>query len=232
MVNVSANALAASWERPSEIDINGILTAYAIYYQIEGNSSSLQSVMVSGETLSTTLNDLNNYTTYIVSVFAVTIGMGPSVSQSERTSENGKCVSGWCLPMPDYSCSIYAYSVFDGVLASALYTSLYMPHSVPGEAPLNVAAVNSSSTSVLVSWQPPTPELTFGILREFVIRYNLIESPEDYVFVQDIITAEQTMFNIMGLNKFANYSVEVSAVTIGSGPFSSPVYVVTDEDSK
>ena len=107
-----------------------------------------------------------------------------------------------------------------------------MPHSVPGEAPLNVAAVNSSSTSVLVSWQPPTPELTFGILREFVIRYNLIESPEDYVFVQDIITAEQTTFNIMGLNKFANYSVEVSAVTIGSGPFSSPVYVVTDEDSK
>ena len=93
MVNVSANALAASWERPSEIDINGILTAYAIYYQIEGNSNSLQSVMESGETLSTTLNDLNNYTTYIVSVFAVTIGMGPGVNQRERTSENGKWVT-------------------------------------------------------------------------------------------------------------------------------------------
>ncbi len=34
------------------------------------------------------------------------------------------------------------------------------------------------------------------------------------------------------LMEFTNYSVEVTAVTVGEGPYSDPVTVITDQDSK
>ncbi len=37
---------------------------------------------------------------------------------------------------------------------------------------------------------------------------------------------------IDGLMEFTNYSVEVTAVTVGEGPYSDPVTVITDQDSK
>ena len=78
-----------SWERPDEIDINGVLVGYEIDYFI-ANTSDVQSTMVDNNTLMTELQDLNNYTIYDVSVYAVTIGRGPPVNGSERTSENGE----------------------------------------------------------------------------------------------------------------------------------------------
>ena len=102
---------------------------------------------------------------------------------------------------------------------------------MPGEPPLNVTAVNSSSTSVLVSWEPPTPELTFGILRRFEIRYYNTSQPENPSIINNI-SATDRMYDIKQLMEFTNYSIEVSAITVGNGPFSSPVTVVTDEDSK
>ena len=43
--------------------------------------------------------------------------------------------------------------------------------------------------------------------------------------------ANQTI--LTGLNKYTNYSITVSASTSrGAGNFSSPIFIVTDEDSK
>ena len=86
-----------SWERPSEIDVNGVLNAYNIDYFIEGESN-LQTATVAGDVLNTTLEGLNNYTIYSVSVYAVTIDRGPPASQVERTSENGRLgQSSFCV---------------------------------------------------------------------------------------------------------------------------------------
>ena len=90
--NVSANDLSVSWERPNEIDINGVLDRYDIDYYIDGEPETLLTEMVAGGVLSVTLSSLNNYTIYNVSVAAVTIGRGPIASMLERTSENGMCV--------------------------------------------------------------------------------------------------------------------------------------------
>lgn len=84
--NISANSLSVSWERPSEIDVNGVLRRYEVDYFIEGDSNT-QTVNVIG--INTTLEGLNNYTIYNVSVYAFTIGRGPPASEVERTSENG-----------------------------------------------------------------------------------------------------------------------------------------------
>lgn len=102
--------------------------------------------------------------------------------------------------------------------------------AVPGEPPLNVTAVNSSSTSILVTWDSPREEVIFGILRAFEIRYYITSQPDNTS--SHIIPARHRMFNITELLEFTNYSVEVSAITIGNGPFSEPVIVITDEDSK
>ena len=87
--NISANALAVSWERPTEIDINGVLRYYIIEYYIVDQRNTLLTVNVTGDMLSTVLDNLNNFTDYNVSVAAFTVGTGPFSSEIERTSENG-----------------------------------------------------------------------------------------------------------------------------------------------
>ena len=81
-------------------------------------------------------------------------------------------------------------------------------------------------------WTRPPPDRTYGILRRFEIRFFIPSRPEDSLeFITDI-PAESISYEITSLLEFTNYSIEVSAVTIDNGPFSNPVYVVTDEDSK
>ena len=89
--NSSANSLSVSWERPNEIDINGVLVVYEIDYFI-ASTSAIQRMQVNGANLTAELENLNNYTVYDVYVYPVTIGRGPPVSDSERTSENGEFV--------------------------------------------------------------------------------------------------------------------------------------------
>ena len=89
VVNISANELNVSWERPNEIDINGALRYYILHYYIVNQAETLASVNISGDSLSTVLNGLNNFTSYSVSVMAFTLGVGPSSTAVATTSENG-----------------------------------------------------------------------------------------------------------------------------------------------
>ena len=88
--NISANELSVEWERPPEIEINGVLILYYIEYFIAREPNTLMNEMVPNDTLRAVLNNLNNYTVYNVSVSAATAsGRGPAISMLERTSENG-----------------------------------------------------------------------------------------------------------------------------------------------
>ena len=89
VVNISANELNVSWERPNEIDINGVLRYYILEYYIVNQTETLATANVSGDTLSTVLGGLNNFTSYSVSVAAFTVGTGPFSTEVETTSENG-----------------------------------------------------------------------------------------------------------------------------------------------
>ena len=89
VVNISANELNVSWERPNEIDINGILRHYILKYSIINQTENRASVNVSGDRLNAVLSSLNNFTSYNVSVAAFTVGIGPSSTEVETTSENG-----------------------------------------------------------------------------------------------------------------------------------------------
>ena len=86
----SANELNVSWERPSEININGILRYYIIDYCIFNGKEDRASVTVSGDTNYTVLSGLNNFTTYSVSVAAFTVAAGPSSTELGTTVQNGE----------------------------------------------------------------------------------------------------------------------------------------------
>lgn len=89
VVNISANELNVSWERPNEIDVNGELHYYILHYYIVNQAETLVSMNISGDSLSTVLGGLNNFTSYSVSVAAFTLGVGPSSTAVATTSENG-----------------------------------------------------------------------------------------------------------------------------------------------
>jgi len=107
-------------------------------------------------------------------------------------------------------------------------------YSVPGESPGNVRGQSNSSTSILVEWDLPRQEVLYGVLRGFRIQYVAATNariPSSSV-TTELISEQQTSYTISNLEKFTNYSIEVTAVTVGEGPYSSPIIVITDQDCK
>ena len=104
-------------------------------------------------------------------------------------------------------------------------------HAVPGEPPQNVTARNESSTTISVEWESPPQDFLFGILRGYRIRY--LPGDMNMVNLTELIPSNGSSFTLENLLEFTNYSIEVTAVTgAGEGPYSPPVYVVTNQDSK
>lgn len=94
--------------------------------------------------------------------------------------------------------------------------------------PTRLAAYNTSSTSVMVTWLPVPDGYVHGILRGYRLFFKIDEDR----FYQNVTTLNQS-FELTGLEKFTNYSVKVLAFTrIGDGNVSDPVLVSTDEDGK
>lgn len=83
------NELTVTWDRPPEIDINGVLTFYSLRYHIVG-SEDYEFYTVNGNLESIALTGLDNYTSYEVFIAALSInGTGPPTHQTATTSENG-----------------------------------------------------------------------------------------------------------------------------------------------
>ena len=98
--------------------------------------------------------------------------------------------------------------------------------SVPGEPPRNVSGQTGSSTSILVEWDRPREEVLYGVLRGFRIRYATNTNISN---TTELIPEQQSSYTIHNLEEFTNYSIEVTAVTVGEGPYSSPIIVITEQ---
>ena len=46
----------------------------------------------------------------------------------------------------------------------------------------------------------------------------------------ELIPEPQLSYIIENLEEFTNYSIEVTAVTVGEGPYSTPIVVITNQD--
>ena len=108
---------------------------------------------------------------------------------------------------------------------------LFISISGPDSAPQNVRGYNSSSTSILVSWDEVPAGQQNGIITGYTITYQTqTENHNGSVSAG----ANDRQRYITGLKEYVNYNITVFASTVkGDGPHSSPVVVVrTDQDSK
>ena len=99
---------------------------------------------------------------------------------------------------------------------------------VPSLPPEQLAAQNTSSTSLSVTWLPVPNGFVHGILRG----YRVLFKTDQESSYRNVTTGNQS-FELTGLEKFTNYTVKVLAFTsIGDGNKSDPVIAPTDEDGK
>ena len=89
---------------------------------------------------------------------------------------------------------------------------------------------NTSSTSIIVSWDEVPADQQNGIITGYTITYqSQTENHNGNVSVG----RDDRQKNITGLKEYVNYNITVFASTVkGDGPHSTPVLVRTDQNSK
>ena len=133
----------------------------------------------------------------------------------------------YCMPI-----SLFVYIAMYVFLKEFMFSKngsfavVFPLHTVPSATVQSLSGVNSSSTSLTISWQPPPADDQNGIIRAYNVSYGLpAQEPSSY-------TTESTpneMIELIGLEKFTEYLVIVNAFTVGPGP-SASVTVRTDSD--
>ena len=89
-------------------------------------------------------------------------------------------------------------------------------HTVPGDAPMNVKVEGSSSSSVLVTWFPPS--VPNGMITSYTLYINYTDgSPIDTIQ----FSGSTATYTVSGLQPYQLVKVHISASTsAGDGPTS------------
>ena len=100
----------------------------------------------------------------------------------------------------------------------------------PSAPPSNVSAHSESSTSIFVSWGEVPFQDQNGVIVNYTVTYKWLPSGPAQTWS---VSASVNQTTVTGLNEFSNYSIAVFALTAkGGGNQSTPIVVITDEDSK
>ena len=102
----------------------------------------------------------------------------------------------------------------------------------PESPPLNFTANSSTPYTIDMEWRPPHESEWNGILRGYRLRYRIFtdSSPKAYTWLEiQISPANQTMFTLHSLRPFTVYCIQIAAVTVETGPYTSPLYIETLE---
>ena len=93
---ISSTEITVTWEEVLPIDQNGIITIYEVWFEPLQFMESLSTLVTNTTDMAANLTNLQEYVEYNISVRAYTsIGFGPfSTEITERTFEDGKCISG------------------------------------------------------------------------------------------------------------------------------------------
>ena len=103
-------------------------------------------------------------------------------------------------------------------------SSLYIAPSAP---PQNVLGTVVNSTSIEVSWEPPSSGDRNGIIQSYIISVLEEETMRQF----QLTSAALTVADVVGLHPYYTYIITVSAVTVGEGPYSSAISLRTIQPS-
>lgn len=118
-----------------------------------------------------------------------------------------------------------------GLGASTAEISARTMQSKPSAPPQDISCTSPSSTSILVSWQPPPVEKQNGIITQYSIKYTAVDGEDDKAHEILGIPADTTKYLLEQLEKWTEYRITVTAHTdVGPGPESLSVLIRTDED--
>lgn len=176
----------------------------------------------------------------LIHSYLVTMDSGRMINRTVVASPSTEYMATALRPNTNYLIYIQAVNS-KGTGPPSPSISIKTAEDVPEEPPLNVACVALSSQSLQITWQPPKPDSRNGLLRGYRVFYELVNEllflaqPESILQADASIghwqmTTELTIF-LSGLQKFANYSVQVLAFTAaGDGVRSQSLVCTTEED--
>lgn len=116
---------------------------------------------------------------------------------------------------------------------------------MPSSPPFNISSTNTSSTSLLITWDPIPRILVNGILLGYRVFYHQSSgehqigsrrrrrAAKSFNQTVDVLPSNATFLKIANLRKFTNYSFRIVGFTSkGDGKISQTFNVSTDEDGK
>uniref|UniRef100_T1JES3 Down syndrome cell adhesion molecule-like protein Dscam2 n=1 Tax=Strigamia maritima TaxID=126957 RepID=T1JES3_STRMM len=103
--------------------------------------------------------------------------------------------------------------------------------SIPTKPPRDIKCSVLSSQSIHLTWQPPPQSSIHGMLQGFEINYKPVTDQKDATPQIQSLNGTSTKMTVRNLEKYTNYSVQISAMTrMGDGVKSEPVFCRTLED--
>ena len=110
-----------------------------------------------------------------------------------------------------------------------LYINFY--ETEPSASPESIYFSDVTSTSAVISWDPPPDEYQNGL----IISYTIIVTEEEMgeSGTTNTYTTSETTFSLINLESYRTYEIIISAsTTIGSGPYSDIFTLTTAESRK
>ena len=106
------------------------------------------------------------------------------------------------------------------------------PSTVPGGPPENFTVDVVSSTQIQLTWQPPLSEIQNGRVRLFTVSVFEVQTNTTYSYIRRSQPSDDLTLQLESLHPFNEYVCSVAAITIGPGPYTSPLSVRTFEDGE
>ncbi len=96
---------------------------------------------------------------------------------------------------------------------------------VPASSPVNFTVTAITANTISLEWLPPMEEDINGIIRQYTIRYTIIEQlgvndiDLDMTILETNVTGNTTLDTVLvDLDNYTVYTIGIVAVTIGEGP--------------
>ena len=130
-------------------------------------------------------------------------------------------------PYTEYTISVVPFNqVGMGDLSQEVVAKTYS--AVPSEPPANVTLEASSSTSVIIRWEPPPVEDRNGQITGYKIKYR---NKNKKGLLVETTPANVRHYELENMDRMSAYQMKIAAMTInGTGPFTDWHHIETYEN--